>query len=89
MTRSRVTLATTDAAAIEKLSPSPPMTVSTAQATGGAIPPSTRAMSGKTPSAAMARAIANSDARRMFRESTSRTLAAPIPIWAPPRAAQR
>ena len=37
MIRSRVTLATTEAAAIEKLRESPLTTVCTAQASGGAI----------------------------------------------------
>src|SRR6516165_1072853 len=77
MIRSRVTLATTEAAAIEKLSASPLTTVCTAQVSGGAITPSTSAVSGRTPSTATARAIAKSAARRMFRRSISPALAAP------------
>ena len=80
MIRSRVTLATTEAAAIVKLSVSPLTTVFTAQDSGGAILPSTSAMSGATPSAATARAIALRLARRILMRSISATLAAPMPI---------
>ena len=89
MMRSRVTLAMTEAAAIEKLRASPSTTVCTAQSTGGAMLPSTNAISGRTPSTATARAIANRAARRMLMRSISATLAAPTPICAVPRAAHR
>ena len=88
MIRSRVTLAATEAAAIEKLRPSPLTMVCTGQASGGAMLPSTRAMSGRTPSEATARAIASNAARRMLIRSISRALAAPTAICAAPRATQ-
>ena len=87
MMRSRVTLATTDAAAIEKLSASPLMTVRTAHGSGGGTLPSTSAISGLIPSAATARPIAARLARRMLMRSISPTLAAPTPmLTAPPLA---
>jgi hypothetical protein len=89
MMRSRVTLATTEAAAIEKLRPSPLTTVCIAQVSGGAISPSTRAVSGRTPRSATARVIAKSAARRMLMRSISATLAAPTPMRAAPRSRQR
>ncbi len=89
MIRSRVTLATTEAAAIEKLRESPLTMVRTGQAIGGAMAPSTSAVSGATASASTARAIANSEARRILSRSISRALAAPTPIRAAPRPAQR
>jgi hypothetical protein len=82
MIRSRVTLATTEAAAIERLSPSPPTTVRTGHGRVGATLPSTSATSGRTLSAATARDIARRVARRMLIRSISRTLAAPTPMRA-------
>src|SRR5207237_1344794 len=82
MIRSRVTLAITEAAAIEKLKASPVTTVLTAQDSGGGTLPSTSAISGTSPSAATARRIARRLARRMLMRSISRVLAAPTPILA-------
>src|SRR5438034_1386965 len=84
MVRSRVTLATTEAAAIEKLSASPLTTVFTAHDSGGATLPSTSAMSGRSPSAVTARAIATRLARRMLIWSISPRLAAPTPMRTAP-----
>jgi len=66
MMRSRATLAMTEAAAIEKLRASPSMTVCTSQSTGGAMLPSTSAISGRTPRTATARAIASDSSRVIF-----------------------
>src|SRR6266481_2617833 len=74
--RSRVTLAMTEAAAIEKLSESPLTTVCTTAVMGGAMLPSTSTTSGLIPSTSTARAIANSAARRMLTRSISCALVA-------------
>src|SRR5579872_5187465 len=89
MMRSRVTLAMTEAAAIERQSPSPPMTVRTGQGSRGALSPSTKAISGRMPSALTARTMARSEAWRMLMRSISATLAAPMPIRAQPRREDR
>ena len=84
MIRSRVTLATIEAAAIDRLEASPLTIVRTAQGRVGAMLPSTSATSGRLPvrasSAAAARRIASRLARRMLIRSISATLAAPTPI---------
>ena len=58
MIRSRVTLATIEAAAIDSERASPRTTVSTRHARSGARLPSTRASQGRSGSASIARAIA-------------------------------
>ena len=75
--RSRRTLATIEAAAIDSERPSPPTTHCTAQGSGGGWLPSTRTRSGGEGRRATARHIASSAARRMFSRSISATEAAP------------
>ena len=82
MIRSRVTLATMEAAAIDIESESPRTTVSTRQGMSGARLPSTSATDGRRGRAARARPIAVSVAPSTLSSSISRTLAAPIPISA-------
>ncbi len=69
--RSRTTLATIDAAAMEAIWASPLTIVSTGQGSFGGSLPSTRAMSGVQGRAASARHMAASDACRMLTASIS------------------
>ena len=85
MIRSRVTLATIEAAAIDSERESPRTTVSTRQGRSGARLPSTRAAAGRRGRAASARFIAWKVACNMSISSISRTPAAPTPISAQPR----
>ena len=80
--RSRSTLATIDAAAIEKQSASPPTTHCTLQHNAGGLLPSTRATSGGMRSRSTARAIASMVACRMLSLAISATDAAPTPMSA-------
>ena len=82
MIRSRVTLATMDAAAIERHVASPRTTAVAGQASFGTRLPSIRVCAGATGSASTARAMASMVASRMLSRSTSPTLAQPTPVQA-------
>ena len=80
MARSRVTLASTDAAAMDRLNPSPPITQLAGQGRAGARLPSTRTWSGRAGRRNTARRMASKLAPNIFRVSISVTEAAPIPV---------
>ena len=89
MSRSRVTLAITLAAAMDRLAPSPPTIARYGTGSPLTGSPSTSARSGGGANCATARAMARCVARRMFRESISATLADATPIRACGHAASR
>jgi hypothetical protein len=78
-----MTLAMMEAAAIDRLVPSPPTTHCVAQPKGGAILPSTSAQSGVLGRRRTARCMARWLARRILIVSISATEAAPTPISTP------
>ncbi len=77
---SRVTLATIEAAAIEAICASPPMTDSAGKASVGGSLPSTSTKAGASASAATARRIASSVAWRMLIVSISAAVALAMPM---------
>ena len=82
ISRSRVTLATIDAAAIEATMPSPPITASQSQPASMRSRPSTKTRRGLTGSEATARASAHSDARRILSRSIRAGGAIATATWA-------